>query len=183
MMLEWLSLVEAPPDPIWLRTLATVLPVIGTMVVGIVAAPWVVEKVRAHNRTNRDQSPERSTHALPVDTGGPGLPAPVTLAANERASADPILRLFIDDLHQRLSMAHEEAAQLHTQRAGDAATIARLGAEIADKEERLRDCEQELEEKTTQNRALRRRLEELKHDLEATRRRLAICLEDKGFTE
>lgn len=121
--------------------------------------------------------PTASPIPLPPATGSPGLPAPVTIAATERASADPILRLFIEDLHERLSQAHTETAALHIQRAGDAATIARLGAEIADINERLQGCQQELHTKGEQNRYLRQKLNETQRELEITRRKLAVCLE------
>lgn len=107
----------------------------------------------------------------------------MTIAATERASADPILRLFIEDLHERLSQAHAETAALHTQRAGDAASIARLGAEIADISERLADCQAELHTKGEQNRYLRQKLTEVQRDLEVTRRRLVVCLEGREHEE
>lgn len=161
---------ETPPDPIWLRTLATVLPVVATIAVALVTGPKLVERMR-ERRNGRDE-PD-----LIPPREGPGVPAPVVVAATERASTDPIIRLFIDDLHARLSLAHEEAAELHRLRAVDAGTIARLTTEIGDKEDRLRDCERQLADKNIQNRQLIRRLEELKRELDATRRKLAICIE------
>lgn len=106
-----------------------------------------------------------------------GVPPQITVAAAEKASTDPILQLFIDDLHQRLSMAHEEVAELHRMRTTDAGTIATLTAELAEKERRLQECESELRDKNHQNRSLLNRLEELKSELESTRRRLAVCME------
>lgn len=161
---------ETQTDPIWLRTLATVLPFVGTVLVAILTGPKLISWVKNHRNP-----PEVVEQHIPPQ--GPGVPAPVALAATERASTDPIIRLFIDDLHTRLSLAHEEAAELHRLRATDAATIARLTTEIADKEERLQQCEQELSERKVHNRQLMRRLEELKLELESTRRKLAICME------
>jgi hypothetical protein len=43
----------------------------------------------------------------------------------------------------------------------------------------LQQLEQELADKTRDNRHLKRRLEEYKVELEQTRRKLAICLEGK----
>jgi len=162
-MLELLSGVETPPDPIWLRTLSTVLPVAGAIAVAALTGQKVVERFR--EKKERDTPPP----ADPAES--------VAVVAVERSSTDPILRLFIEDLHNRLSEAHTEAAQLHQFRAVDAGTIARLSAELTDKEERLSEVEQELERKTTQNRVLRGRLEQLNHELESTRHQLALCLE------
>lgn len=159
---------ETPQDPIWLRTLATVLPIVGSIVIAVISAPKLIERFR-------QKKAEREANHPPADSPA----VQVAVAATERAATDPIVRLFIDDLHQRLNLAHEEAAELHRLRAVDAGTIARLTAEIADKEERLDTCEQELANKTTQNRSLIRRLEELKRELDTTRRKLAECLEGK----
>lgn len=158
---------ETPQDPIWLRTLATVLPIVGSIVIAVISAPKLIERFRQKKAEREANHP-------------PDSPAvQVAVAATERAATDPIVRLFIDDLHQRLNLAHEEAAELHRLRAVDAGTIARLTTEIADKEERLDACERELTNKTTQNRSLIRRLEELKRELDTTRRKLAECLEGK----
>lgn len=169
--LQFLS--EAQPDPIWLRTLATVLPVVGTIIVATVAAPSVVEKLKQRNAPPQP-SPE-PTPTLP--NGAPGIPPSVTISATEKAAADPIIRLFIEDLHERLSMAHNEAANLHTLRAADAATIARLTAELAEKESRLGEIEQELNSAQDQNREFRARLRALKEELEATQLKLELCVE------
>lgn len=178
-MLTTLFAAEIPQDPTWLRLLATVLPVVGTILVALLTGPRLLERVREKRAERTTQSGASPTTIVPpID--GPGVPTPVTVAVTEKASLDPVLRLFIDDLHTRLSMAHEEAAELHRLRAVDAGTIARLTAEIADKEERLVECESELTEKRTQSRSLMRRLEELKEELDATRRRLAICKEMKS---
>lgn len=101
----------------------------------------------------------------------------MVVAATEVASTDPILKLFIDDLHQRLSAAHEDAARLHQFRAVDAATMARLTTELADKESRLARVEEELRNKTTQNAALRRQVHQISRELETTRSQLASCVE------
>jgi hypothetical protein len=159
-----------PPDPIWLRTLATVLPVVGTILVALLTGPTILERLRERKREKNDVTPPPEW---------PGVPTPVAVAAAERASVDPVLRLFIDDLHQRLNLAHGEAAELHRLRAADAGTIARLTTELADRDTRLQQLEQELADKTRDNRHLKRRLEEYKVELEQTRRKLAICLEGK----
>lgn len=172
-MLTLFSAAEPVMDPIWLRTLATTLPFLGPIVVGLIAAPWVADKLKNKNR-------EAAQTAVPATTeseGSKGLPAPVAIEATERAQADPLLRLLIEDLHERLSAAHQEAAHLHAEKASDAATIARLTAEIDDQEERYRSLLAELNDKTTQLRAVRGRLEELKVELEQTRRKLQICME------
>lgn len=165
---------ETQLDPIWLRTLGTVLPIVGTIAVAVLTGPKLLERHR-ERRAERDSS---TPNPLPP-AEGPGIPTPVAVAATEKASVDPVLALFIDDLHKRLSLAHGEAAELHRLRAVDAGTIATLTAEISDKEERLQECERELAEKRVQARSLMRRLEELKAELETTRRKLAICME--GF--
>lgn len=152
---------ETPPDPTWLRLLATVFPVVGTIVVAFLTGPKILEK----HRERRD-----------ARANGDPVPAPV--AANAvTASTDPIVRLFIEDLHERLSAAHEDAARLHQLRAVDAGTIARLSGELNDKEQRLSTIERELATKTTQNRVLRSQLEDIGRELEATRKQLAICIE------
>ena len=171
---DWQSVLAATdnlPDPIWLRTLATVLPVAGSIIVAILGVPKLIE-MRDQRRAEKADPASK-----PAPLQGPGVPDQVAVAATERASADPIIRLFIEDLHERLSAAHEEAAELHTQRAVDAGTIARLAAEIADKEERLQECEVDIANFRTQNRALIGRLEELKREIEVTRRKLTICME------
>lgn len=156
-----LSAAETPQDPIWLRTLSTVLPVLGAIVVAILGGQKVLERRREKKAIDPPADPRDS----------------VAVAAVEKSSTDPILRLFIEDLHKRLSEAHTEAAQLHQLRAVDAGTIARLSAELADKEARLYEVERDLETKTTQNRVLRGRLEQLKKELESTRHQLAVCIE------
>lgn len=176
-MLMLLSAVETPPDPIWLRTLATVLPVVGTVLVALVAAPWLVGKYRGRGGQGGEPTPAEPMGSPPAL----GIPSPVSIAATERAALDPVIRLFIEDLHERLSAAHQEAAELHTLRAGDAATIARLTAELADKEVRLRDLEEEYETTKVQANHFRSRLEQLKQELEMTQRKLAICVE--GYTQ
>lgn len=168
MILEWLSAAETQLDPIWLRTLSTVLPVVGAILVAVIGAPKALEAYRKRRDGHTsDNDPPTLT----------GVPAQVAVAATEKVSGDPILRLFIEDLHHRLSLAHEEAAELHRLRAVDAGTIATLTAELSDKEERLGECEVELESKGTQNRALIGRLETLKEELEVTQRKLSICME------
>lgn len=155
---------ETPPDPLWLRTLATVLPVVATIVTAVIATPKVIERLRERRREREEHAPQPE---------GPGVPPVVAVAAAERAGTDPIIRLFIEDLHQRLNLAHSEAAELHTLRATDAATIARLTTEISDREARLAECERELATTSTSERAVRRRLEQIRIELADTRRELA----------
>lgn len=171
-MLELMSTAEQPLDPLWLRTLSTVLPVVGAILVALLGAPKFFEAIRKR-RSGRleDKSPLV------------GVPSSVAVAATEKASTDPILKLFIDDLHTRLSLAHHEMSELHRLRSVDAGTIATLTTELADREERLRECESDLEGKKTQNRSLMRRLEELKKEVEATQRKLSICMEGHGSTD
>lgn len=165
--LEMLFMLEAPQDPIWLRTLSTVLPVAGAILVAWIGTPRLLEALR--NR--RDGLAESERPPLV------GVPPQIAVAAAETAATDPILKLFIDDLHTRLSLAHQEIAELHRLRAVDAGTVATLTAELSDKEERLQECEAEVGETKGRNRMLLRRLEELKHELETTQRKLAICME------
>lgn len=170
-MLSLLSAVEATTDPLWLRTLTSLLPVVSGIVIAAIGAPhlWKAFQTRRSSQTNPEIPPQE----------GPGVPPQVAVAVTETASNDPILRLFIDDLHSRLSTAHQEAAQLHQLRAVDAGTIARLTTELADKENRLQECESELLDSSTQNRALIGRLNQLKNDLELTQRKLQICREGR----
>lgn len=168
-MLAMQFIADTQPDPIWLRTLSTVLPVLGTIVVAILTGQKVLEKRR-----------EKKADEAPPPSDPPSAPTQVAVVATEKASSDPILRLFIEDLHTRLSMAHEEAAKLHQLRAVDAGTIARLSAEIADKEDRLREVEELAGNSANENRELRRKVQRLTLELEETRRQLAICTE--GYT-
>lgn len=167
--LVMLYALEAPQDPIWLRTLSTVLPVAGTILVAWIGAPRLLEALRKR----RDGVTEERAPLV-------GVPPQVTVAATETAANDPILKLFVDDLHTRLSLAHNEMAELHRLRAVDAGTIATLTAELADKEERLHEFEVEMESTKTLNSSLRGRLEELKQELEITHRKLSICVEGYG---
>lgn len=173
MTLLMLYAADVPVDPIWLRTLATVLPVVSAVVVAVLTGPKLIERLRERRQEKAAPPP------LIPPPEGPGIPTVVTVAAVDRASTDPIIRLFIDDLHQRLNLAHAEAAELHRLKAIDAGTIATLTSEIADKEARLNACELELSHTSVQNRQLISRLEQLKFDLESTQRKLAICLEGK----
>lgn len=172
-MLSLLFAGEQPPeDPLWLRTMATILPFLGPVVVGLIAAPWLAEKWKDNKHKNNTPTPG----GTPVVTGG-GLPAPVALEAVQRAQVDPLLTLFIQDLHGRLSAAHDELAVAHTQRVADATTIAALTAEVEDQSERYQECMAELEKKDALVRLIRPQLEQLKFELEQTRRKLAICME------
>ncbi len=165
--------VEAAEDPIWLRTLATVLPFLGPIVVGLIAAPWLVQKVQ-HSRQPRTRTTQ--PESTPESTG-PGLPAPVAIEAQQRAQEDPLLRLLIEDLHGRLSQAHREAVAAQQQRAADAAQIARLTAEVDDLEIRYQNALTDLGEARQDLRATRARLQEIHTELEQTRRRLQVCME------
>lgn len=169
------SAAEPPPDPTWLRALATLLPFLGPVVVALIAAPWVVDRLRGRKGVDsQHEAPKEQEPAVPP---GSPLPGPLITEAHTRAEADPLLRLLIEDLHNRLSEAHRDAAMMHNARAEDAAQIARLTAELDDQEQRYRQVLAELDDKSTQLRLIRPRLEELKRELEATKRKLAICME------
>lgn len=173
--LIWLFAAEEARDPTWLRTLATILPFLGPVLVGLIAAPWIGEKIRGrrNGEAPRHEAPPQDTPTPP----GAGLPPPVAQEAVQRAEADPLLRLLIEDLHHRLSAAHGEIAQLHIEKSADSGNMARLAAEIEDQETRYRACLAELDDKTGQLRAVRGRLEEIKRELEVTQRKLRICMD------
>jgi hypothetical protein len=168
MLSAWLA-AEVPEDPIWLRTLATLLPFLGPIVVGLIAAPWLAERVR---NGKADDAP-----TIDTSPGTTALPAPVAQEATARAQADPLLRLLIEDLHNRLNEAHREAATFHTRRAEDAVLIARLTAEIDELQERYQRALVDLDEQRQTVRTTRSRLREIQTELEQTRRRLQICME------
>jgi chromosome segregation ATPase len=158
---------ETPPDPIWLRTLATVLPVVGTVVVGMLTAPKILERLR-ERKAAKAAGTNPAEASLETDQK-------IAEIATEQAISNPILRLFIDDLHTRLSQANAEAAKLHEIRAGDAATIARLTAQLGDKQDRLVKIEQQARDKTARVRDLVRLVRQLKSELEETRAQLHDC--------
>lgn len=167
----WLWAASEAQDPIWLRTLATVLPVLGTMVAAIVAGPLLVEKFKQRN----DPPPNPAPSETPPP--GQGLPAPMAMEAVDRAQADPLLSLLINDLHTRLSDAHAEAADLHAGNAANMAMIARLEAELQDKDERVSELERELRDSATQRSYLRQKATALTNEVESLRRQLAVCVE------
>lgn len=171
-MTLWLQFAgELPPDPIWLRTLATVLPVAGTVAVAILTAPKIIERVkerREAKRTGRDPSEANAA-----------TDQQIAEIATEQAIHNPILRLFIDDLHTRLSVANAEAAKLHEIRAADAATIARLTEQLGDKQDRLVVLESEARQRTTKVRDLIKLVRQLKAELEETRAQLRDCYREK----
>lgn len=175
-MLSALLVVGGDEDPIWLRTLATLLPFLGPIVVGLIAAPWLAERVR----TKRSNGATTIAHT-PANGEAQGLPAPVAIEATQRAQSDPLLRMLIEDLHDRLDQAHQEAAQFHGQQATDAAMIARLTAEIDELQERYQRVLTDLDESRESVRATRGRLLEVQRELEQTQRRLRICME--GFDQ
>lgn len=171
-MLNSLLAAAGDEDPVWLRTLATVLPFLGPIVVGLIAAPWLVQRVRGNGPPPSEDSPEKTT---PTTT--PVLPAPVAQEATQRAQADPLLRLLIEDLHNRLSDAHAEVAAANNARMADGVQIARLSSEVEDLAERYQQALASLAEKSEELRVTRGRLAEIRQELEQTRRRLQICME------
>lgn len=166
----WQYAAETPPEPIWLRTLAIVLPVAGTVTVAILTGPKIVGRIRERQKARRE--------GTDPSEDSPAIAAQVAVAATEQAVGNPILRLFIDDLHQRLSSAHEEAARLHGLRAVDAATIARLTEELAHTEGELTRIITDANGKVHQNKELRTRLRQLRRELEETRAQLRDCYEE-----
>lgn len=159
---------EAPPsDPIWLRTLATILPFLGPIVVGLIAAPWLVQKVRGNGQSQNGNG----AASVPTATA---LPTPV---AREVSQADPLVKLLIEDLHGRLNQAHAELSLAHTTAMADGVQIARLSAELEDLEGRYQDALVSLADKSEEVRVTRGRLNEINRELEQTRRRLQICME------
>lgn len=127
---------------------------------------------------SQHEAPKAQEPAVPP---GSPLPGQLITEAHTRAEADPLLRLLIEDLHNRLSEAHHDAAQMHNARAQDAAQIARLTAELDDQEQRYRQVLSELDDKSAQLRLIKPRLEEVKRELEVTRRKLHICME--GYSD
>lgn len=170
-MTHWLQFAgETPPDPIWLRTLSIGLPVAGTVIVAILTGPKISDRLRERRKAKAaGEDPAEAT--LVTD-------AKIAEVATVEAINNPIMRLFIDDLHMRLSKAHEEMAQLHTIRAGDAATIARLTEQLADAEDRCRAITQSAQDKSSRVRELIRLVRQLRAELEETRSQLRDCYEE-----
>lgn len=167
-MTLWLQFAAEPPqDPIWLRTLATVLPVAGTIVVAILTGPKILARMKEKReaKANGTSTAETSIHT----------DAAIAAAATEQTINNPILRLFIDDLHTRLSKAHEEMANLHNVRASDAATIARLTEELGSTTDRVAELTQAAEQHAERARELIRRVKALRLELRETRDQLRDC--------
>jgi chromosome segregation ATPase len=147
--------------------LATVLPVVGTVVVGILTGPKILDRMR-ERRTAKAHGENPAEASIETD-------AKIAEIATEQAIGNPILRLFIDDLHTRLSQANAEAAKLHGIRAGDAATIARLTAQLGEKADDLEVLERQARDKSVKVRELVRLVRQLRRELEETRAQLRDC--------
>lgn len=158
---------ETPADPIWLRTLAIALPVLGTVTVAVLTGPKIVGRIR-----ERAKSRERGETTA---EDSPQIAARVAEVAVQESVNNPILRLFIDDLHTRLSKANEEMSKLHNLRMVDASMIASLTEKLSDSQERLAEVIHDANAKSGTNRELRQRIRDLRRELEETRDQLRDC--------
>lgn len=167
-MTHWLQFAaETPPEPIWLRTLAIVLPVVGTVTVAVMTGPKILVRIKERRAGNKESDTLSETN--------PEIAKKVAEVAVGEAVGNPIIRLFIDDLHTRLSLANTEMSKLHGLRAVDAATIARLTQELSYSQERLAEVVRDAHSKNGTTKELRQRLRILRQELEETRAQLRDC--------